>query len=59
MPKPQRAALTAARDVSIAELRKRLCRIARELTDEELVKLVDAMVRVRRIARIRHPPARA
>ena len=45
MPDPQTAAAIAAREVTISELRKRLCRIARELTDEEVVKLVDAMVR--------------
>ena len=58
MPDPETAAATAAREVTISELRKRLWRIARELTDEEVVKLVEAMVRARRLARIRHPPAR-
>jgi|KBSMisStandDraft_5_1062788.scaffolds.fasta_scaffold532509_2 hypothetical protein len=53
----QTAAALAAREVTMAKLRDRLCRIARELTDAELCSLVGAMLRAQGLDRVPRPPS--
>jgi hypothetical protein len=52
---PQTAAALAAREATMAKLRDRLCRIARELTEAELCSLVGAMLSAQGLDRVRRP----